>query len=100
MLLIDQPAGNPRETGPPESPDAGARQDGSELLTANTQQLLLGVVRHPLREAAVKGVERLVNHRAEFSAAGIGVEFLQRPQSEDMAGIDRIGIAQPGLDLR
>ena len=70
------------------------------MLAADAQQLLLGVIRHPLREAAEEGVERPVNDRAELGAAGIGVEFVQRPQPEDMAGIDRIRIAQPGLDLR
>ena len=70
------------------------------MLAADAQQLRLGVIRHPLREAAKEGVERPMNGGAELGAAGIGVEFVQSPQPEDMAGIDRIGIAQPGLDLR
>ena len=99
-LLIDQPASDPLEAGPPEGPRAGSRQDRSELLAADAQQLGLGIIGHPPREAANELVERPMDDRAELGTAGIGIELVQGPQPEDMAGIDRIGIAQPGLDLR
>ncbi len=44
-------------------------------------------------------LENLVHRYAEFGAAGVGVEFVERLQTEDVAGVDRVGIAQPGLDL-
>src|SRR5439155_12416094 len=36
---------------------------------------------------------------AELGPAGIGVELVQRPEAENMTGIDRVRIADPGLDL-
>src|SRR5207237_8997337 len=62
-------------------------------------QFLFGIWRQPMRKAAEEGVEGAVDNGAELGAAGIGVEFLQRAQPEDMAGIDRIRIPQPDLDL-
>ena len=47
-----------------------------------------------------KFVERPVDRDAEIGTAGVGIELVQRLELEDVAGIDRIGVAQPGLDLR
>ncbi len=40
-----------------------------------------------------------MNGDAEIGATGVGVELVQRHEIEDVAAIDRIGVAQPGLDL-
>ena len=36
---------------------------------------------------------------AEIGAAGVGIELVQRHEIEDVAGIDRIGVAQPRFYL-
>ena len=63
------------------------------------QQLRLGIGGQSARIAADEFVERLVDRDAELGPAGIGIELVERLEPEDVAGVDRIGVAQPGLDL-
>src|SRR5206468_10795384 len=72
----------------------------SETRAADLQELALGVFGQYSREAADEFFERLMDGDAEIGAAGSGIELVQRFEIEDMPGIDRIGVAQPGLDLR
>ena len=66
-----------------------------------SQQFRLGVAAAESRGwRRTNSAKRLVDRDAEIGAAGVGVELVERPQPQDMAGIDRVGIAQPGLDLR
>src|SRR5205807_632002 len=62
-------------------------------------QLGLGVDRQIPWVALDEFGERIMHGDAELRPAGIGVELVERPETEDVAGIDRIGIAYPGLDL-
>ncbi len=57
------------------------------------------IVRQLARKAADEFGERVVDADAEIGAAGIGVELVQRLQLQDVAGVDRVGVAEPGLDL-
>jgi hypothetical protein len=98
-FLRHKPRRDPFEARPPEGPGAGARQKRAELLAADPQQLRFGIVGQAPGERADEFVERVVDRRAELCPAGIGVQLFKRPEPENMAGVDRVGITQPGLDV-
>ena len=64
------------------------------------QQFRLCLGRQFARITMDEFVERAVDRDAEIGAAGVGVELVERLELEDVAGVNRIGVAQPGLDLR
>src|SRR5207237_9762761 len=98
-LFGDEPAGDALETRPPEGPYPRPRQDRAEFVLPDGDQLGLGVGRQIPWVALDEFGERIMHGNAELGPAGIGVELIERPETEDVAGIDRIGIAGPGLDL-
>ena len=96
----DQPVDDPLEARPPEGPGAGARQHRRRNARARSPAVpLAGILGQLARKSADEFGERRVDADAEIGAAGIGVELVERLQFEDMAGIDRVGVAEPGLDL-
>jgi hypothetical protein len=99
-LFGDEPARDPLETRPPETPDAGAGQQGTERRLADPQQRALGIGGKVARMGLDEIGQRVVDRDAEIGAVWVGVERVAGLELEDVAGVDRIGVAQPGLDLR
>ena len=95
----DEPADDPLEARPPERPCTGARQHGAEMAAPDRDQLGYRIGRQLARKATHKFGKGLMDADAEIRSTGIGVQFVQGCQTQDMAGIDRVGIAEPGLDL-
>src|SRR6516162_4689294 len=95
----DEPTDNSFEARPPKSPGAWARQQRAEMRAADCQQLRLRLGRQCARITMNKFVECGMDRDAEIGPAGVGIEFVEWLELEDMAGINRIGVAQPSLDL-
>ena len=97
-FLGDEPARDALEARPPERPGAGPRQHRAEMAAPDRDQL--GSDRQAGRADSGGRIRRAPRGcDAEIGAAGIGVERVERSQPQDMAGVDRVGVAQPGLDL-
>src|SRR5579863_5076636 len=69
------------------------------MALADLPELDLGMRRKAFRKVLDEFGERLVDGDAEIGAVGLGVERVERPQPQDMLGVDRIGIAPPRFDV-
>ena len=100
-LLARRTSGRSARSAATRRPRRRAATAPRRSLAADRQQL---APRHrPAARAESGGRIRSsasMDEDAALGAAGIGVERVERLEAQDMAGIDRVGIAQPGLDLR
>ena len=99
LKLSHHPGGDALEAGPPEGQHTGPRKRIAESLAAAFEQFLDGLFRQFLGVAFEEEFERLVDHDAAFGGSGIGVDWLERLETEQTLGVKRIGIADPGLDV-
>ena len=74
------------------------RQRLAEGRLAQFQQARLGAGRQRVRKLLQEIVERRMDEGAALRQAGIGIERIERAQPQNVPRIDRIGIADPGLD--
>jgi len=94
-----EPCGNAQEARPPYRPHGGIVPVGREGLAPEGDQALDRVGDRPFGGLPRIGIQNLVDDRSALGGAGDLVERLQRPQLQDVPGIDRIGIALQRLDL-
>ena len=99
-LVRDEPAGDALEARPPEGADAGPLQRRAERLAADRDEPRLRIRRQRAGKRAHEAVERLVDDscRARPRRDRRRADRA-RLQPQDVARVDRIGIAHPGLDL-
>ena len=95
---FNEPAGDPLKARPPEGAYPGARDIVSEDLVADLQQLVVGVIRKQARVGVLELLQGRVHDGAALRRRRIGVERIERPEPENLLGVDRVGIAYPGLD--
>ena len=62
-------------------------------------ELARRIVRQLVGEALREFADGGVNERAALGGAGFGADRIERGEPQDVLGVDRIGIAQPVLDL-
>ena len=70
-----------------------------EMPRADGQELGLGIVRQGGCEGLGEFAERAVDHAAAVGRARLEIDGVELAQLEDVARIDRVGIAQPVLDV-
>ena len=81
------------------APSAG-RAPRPKALRPNVEQSLIGIGRQAIARRLQELLERLMDETAAFGGGRIGIERIERLEIQDMPGVDGIGIANPGLDLR
>ena len=98
-FIVDEPRRDALETRPPEGHDAGGLREAPEFFAPERKQPRQRRGTEGVRKFGDEAVENFVNDGALVGGAGVGVDIVERPQAEDMAGINGVRIAQPGFDL-
>src|SRR5262249_2888270 len=98
---FEEPASHAFEARPPKCLDAGTREYFSEGRDAGFAQCFEGdlIVRQQLWIFLGEEIERAVDRFAAFSCGRCVVERFELPQLQDRAGVERVGIADPALDI-
>ena len=82
-LLLDHPGGDPLEAWPPQRHDLGPVAEILEQLASEIEQTSLGIGGQLVGIGAHEALERTVDHGAALERPGVGLERLERAESED-----------------
>ena len=99
-LPAGEPARDAQEARPPErlrlrdNPPAARNACSPSAISARVR-----IGRQRVGECLGEIADRVVDHGAAVGGAGRRVDGVERAQLEDVLGVDRVGIAQPVLDL-
>ena len=100
VLEIGEPARDALEARPPERLGVRKILQRRKMLLAKLDQLADHVIGELVLERRREIADGAVNDVASVPRTRRRVDLVERAQAEDMPGVDRIGIAQPQLDLR
>ena len=94
-----EPARDAQEARPPERLRVGKIRQRREMLLAELRSARRRVVGQLVLELFGEVADRVVDHGAAVARAGRRVDRVERLAAENVPGVDRVGIAQPSLDL-
>ncbi len=98
-LDTDEPMRGMDKARPPHRQRRFGRVQLTENLIGDSDELHRRIVRQIIGKLAHEKLQRLVHGAAALQRADRGVQRFERRQPQHPLGVDRVGIAQPGLDL-
>src|SRR5262249_5332825 len=98
-LPAAEPARDALEARPPERPGLGKIFGRAEVLTADLEQFMHRLIRQRGRERFGELAEGAMDDAAAIGSARLEVDGVELLQSQNVPGIDGVGVAQPVLDV-